>query len=107
MIDRDAYAALEQERNDLRTECEECAALNDRLAELLRGVAVALRGEEPPLSRHSFHDLPERALALKDAIRTPAAVFLNMKAGTIAKPSVRAMIDLYGEAQLREALGHD
>lgn len=31
------------------------------------------------------------------AISDPAAVFVNMKRGTIAKPSLRSMIDLYGE----------
>lgn len=104
--DRDDFAALEQERNDLRTECEECTALNDKLAGLLRGVAVALKGEEAPLSRHSFHDLPELALAIMSAISAPEAVFINMKAGKIAKPTLNSIIALYGEAQLREALDH-
>lgn len=31
------------------------------------------------------------------AISDPEAVFVNMKRGTIAKPSLRSMIDLYGE----------
>jgi hypothetical protein len=35
--------------------------------------------------------------ALKAAISTPEAVFINMKAGTIPKPSLRSMVDLYGE----------
>lgn len=35
--------------------------------------------------------------ALRAAISDPESVFVNMKRGTIAKPSMRSMIDLYGE----------
>lgn len=41
----------------------ECAALNDRLAKLLAETAIALKGEEAALTRHSWHDLPVIALA--------------------------------------------
>lgn len=34
---------------------------------------------------------------LRAVIGNPETVFLNMKRGTIAKPSLRCMIDLYGE----------
>lgn len=34
---------------------------------------------------------------LRAALSDPEAVFVNMKRGTIAKPSLRSMIDLYGE----------
>ena len=34
---------------------------------------------------------------LKSAIRDPESVFINMKAGKIAKPTLRSMVDLYGE----------
>jgi hypothetical protein len=64
-MDERTYAAMEQERNDLRLEVEECTALNDKLAGLLREVAFELKGAPGPLSRHSFHDLPELVAALK------------------------------------------
>ena len=64
MDERD-YAALEQERNDLRLEVEECTALNDKLAGLLRDVAFKLKGSPGSMGRHSFHDLPELVAALK------------------------------------------
>ena len=35
--------------------------LRDRLCDLLSRTAIALRGPEPPLTRWSWHDLPERA----------------------------------------------
>lgn len=60
------WAAAEIER--LNTEVAELDALRDRLAELLTGVAVALRGPQPPLTRWSWHDLPERAAAAIAAI---------------------------------------
>lgn len=65
MSSGERFFALEQERDSLRLEVEECTALNDKLADLLRGVALALKGEPGPLSRHSFHDLPELVAALK------------------------------------------
>lgn len=42
---------------------EELLQLCDRLADLLSRTAVALRGPEPPLTRWSWHDLPDRAAA--------------------------------------------
>lgn len=47
---------------------EELSALRDRLADLLSRTAVALRGPEPPLTRWSWHDVPERAAAAIAAI---------------------------------------
>lgn len=46
---------------------DECSALTKRLADLLDGVAVALRGDPGPLRRWSWHDLPERVAALAGA----------------------------------------
>ena len=49
-------------------EIQELQALSDRLSDLLSRTAVALRGPEPPLTRWSWHDLPERAAAAVAAI---------------------------------------
>jgi hypothetical protein len=49
-------------------EIQELQALSDRLSDLLSRTAVALRGPEPPLTRWSWHDLPERATAAIAAI---------------------------------------
>lgn len=32
----------------------------DRLSDILQKTAIALRGPEPPLTRHTFHDIPDR-----------------------------------------------
>lgn len=56
------------ERNRLRTELREASALRERMADLLSRTAIALRGPEPPLTRWSWHDLPERAAAAIAAI---------------------------------------
>ena len=42
--------------------------LRERMAGLLSRTAVALRGPEPPLTRWSWHDVPERAAAAVAAI---------------------------------------
>lgn len=51
--------ALEQVVRDLK----ESEAMRERMADILSRTAVALRGPEPPLTRWSWHDLPERAAA--------------------------------------------
>lgn len=52
----------------LEKDAEEAFATGQRMAQLLTGVANALRGEPAPLSAHSWHDLPERAAAAIAAI---------------------------------------
>ena len=54
-----------QQRDQLKAECEESAAVIDRLAKILAGVAVALKGEELPLHRHGYQDLVELVGVLK------------------------------------------
>jgi len=54
--------------DELQRDLDENEALRERLAELLTGVAVALRGPQPPLTRWSWHDLPDRAAAAVAAI---------------------------------------
>jgi hypothetical protein len=65
-------AAIEGNGGDLSThqalqaaiaEIAELDALRDRLVGILSRTAIALRGPEPPLTRWSWHDLPERAEA--------------------------------------------
>lgn len=56
---RARVAELEAERTD-------DDALRERMADILKRTAVALRGPEPPLTAWSWHDLPERAAAAKD-----------------------------------------
>lgn len=60
--------ALRKENEELRQELREAGALRDRLADLLSRTAIALRGPEPPLTKWSWHDLPERAAAAIAAI---------------------------------------
>lgn len=44
---------------------EDADATIVRLGELLDGVARALRGDPPPLTSWSYHDLPERAAEMR------------------------------------------
>ena len=48
----------------LMAELEESDALRERLSELLKATAIAVRGPEPELTSWGWHDLPERAGAL-------------------------------------------
>lgn len=52
--------------------CEESAYVIDKLAKLLAEIAVIVNGPEPPLTSWSYHDLPEKVRALKQA--PPATV---------------------------------
>lgn len=61
-------SALCDEVDRLKAEVAELDALRDRLADLLTRTAVALRGPEPPLTRYSWHDIPDRAAAAVAAI---------------------------------------
>ena len=67
-------------------EIEELQAQGDRQAQLLSRIAVALRGPEPPLTRWSWHDLPERALELKSSNIDPKQLsrILHETAGAVS-----------------------
>jgi hypothetical protein len=52
--------------------CEEGAYVIDKLAKLLAEIAVIVNGPEPHDTLWSYHDLPEKVRALKQA--PPAAV---------------------------------
>lgn len=47
--------------DNLREEIEEEVAIRERLAKILTDTAIAIKGEEPPLTRHSWHDLEQCA----------------------------------------------
>lgn len=72
-------SATQSERLDaLKAEKDELQALCDKLAGLLSRTAVALRGPEPPLTRWSWHDLPERAQAAIAAIDLMGRIAKNL-----------------------------
>lgn len=54
---------LRRQRDELLADVKESDAVRDRLAKLLSETAIALKGEEEALQRHSWHDLPVVALA--------------------------------------------
>jgi len=53
----------EKPRDDLLADLKESDAVRNRLATLLSETAIALKGEEAALQRHSWHDLPVVALS--------------------------------------------
>lgn len=67
------------------------------------GVCVTCGGDGVLGPVEDFEALAAERDQLKDAIATPESVFINLKAWKIPKPSLRSMVDLYGEdAQLLE-----
>ena len=42
--------------------CEESAYVIERMGKLLAEIAIVVNGPEPPLTRWSYHDLPEKAI---------------------------------------------
>jgi hypothetical protein len=63
----------EQAVKNLQEEIAECDQLRTRLSNILRGVAVALKGPEDHLTSHSWHDLAELTVCTKlDADRFQA-----------------------------------
>lgn len=58
-------------------DAEEDAALIEKLSKLLRGVALALNGPEPELTRWSFHDLPEKAAVMAVELDMYKTIFGN------------------------------
>lgn len=83
----DAFA----ERDALTQRCKELEAENTEFRKLQTCWSEVFE-QTTELERTEF----ERD-ALRAAISDPESVFVNMKRGTIAKPSMRSMIDLYGE----------
>ena len=49
-------------------EITECDALRDRMSEILSATAIAINGSEPELTKWSWHDLSEKAGALKQQV---------------------------------------
>ena len=70
---------------------EEDAYVIHQLGKLLAEIAVIVNGPEPPMTRWSYHDLPEKVLALKDAAGRKAvgAVFEKLPQSQTPKSTGR------------------
>jgi len=65
-------AAAELRR--LHAELGEFDALREKMSDILRRTATALKGEPDQLTRHSWHDLPEVARTLRYEVDAIAAI---------------------------------
>lgn len=61
--------ALRAEVERLRTDLMESDEIREKLGHLLTRTAAALKGEPPAGVWHSWHDLPEKATQLAEALR--------------------------------------
>lgn len=66
---------LRAEVERLRTDLMESDEIREKLGHLLTRTAAALKGEPPAGVWHSWHDLPEKATQLAEALRELVAVF--------------------------------
>jgi hypothetical protein len=95
--------------DDLR----ESDAVRDRLAALLSDTAIALKGEEAELQRHSWHDLPVVALAAmieiemikgqRDDLLTICRNVVERGIGAGDVKAMKAAIDSANADQFRDA----
>lgn len=63
---------LRAEVERLRTDLMESDEIREKLGHLLTRTAAALKGEPPAGVWHSWHDLPERAAQLAEALKKVA-----------------------------------
>lgn len=80
----------------LRQDLDEDIAVRERLAELLTGVANALKGPPEPLSSHGWSDLPELARQTRErvtALEAHSRALLDWCAGWL----IRARLAIYRE----------
>lgn len=73
--------------------CEEGAYVIDALAKLLAEIAVIVNGVEPHDTSWSYHDLPEKVRALKQAQQPAAAVPVELAAALARMDECRAGCD--------------
>jgi hypothetical protein len=84
---RSHHLSMLKAANEELADWEDDDALRSRLSELLTGVANALRGEPPPLTRWSWHDLPDRAAAVITLIDVLQRALAFAAAGAGTKPA--------------------
>lgn len=66
--DQDRIACQAEQLAQKNAEITECDALRDRMSEILSATAIAINGSEPELTKWSWHDLSEKAGALKQQV---------------------------------------
>lgn len=61
---------IDRDNKQLTEDLEDAMHIIDRQGQLLDRVCDALKGPPPPLTRYSFHDLPELAAQMMDELKT-------------------------------------
>ena len=84
--------------------CEESAYVIDKLAKLLAEIAVIVNGTEPHDTLWSYHDLPEKVRALKQA--PPAAAVPEGYALVPVEPTPEMIAAGWFGGEMHVALGH-
>lgn len=98
------YPQLQAQIDALKAEKDELQALCDKLAGLLSRTAVALRGPEPPLTRWSWHDLPERAQAAIAAIDLMERVAKNLAQDAPTPPGQDALSTVPASGSIHDVM---
>ena len=77
--DQDRIACQAEQLAQKNAEITECDALRDRMSEILSATAIAINGPEPELTKWSWHDLSEKAGALKQQVAELVAALVEIR----------------------------
>lgn len=105
----DEVERLTAQVESLTAEVEEESHIQGRMAQLLAGAIVAIRGPEPELTRWGYHDLPERVrdvVTQRDALLAAAKLFVVYADTGVSDDDDTAMMIAYANAEnaLRAAI---
>src|SRR5690606_1608213 len=102
--------ALRAEVERLRADLMESDEIREKLGHLLTRTAAALKGEPPEGVWHSWHDLPERAERLKEAleeVRSRSSIDLVMRSDQFELTAMLGDIHQIASAVLSKENGND
>ena len=85
----DAATELLAEVKCLHESEDEYAAINQRMSDLLTRTAIALKGDQPPLTSHDWSDLPSVAKRLRGAVTAVECVLVEVEATTVLHDVIR------------------
>jgi hypothetical protein len=77
------YFTLQKALRAVKHDNDDSDQVRERLSKLLNDAAIALNGPEPPLTKWSFHDVPEKIVALQAKLHSliEATDFYLVRAG--------------------------
>lgn len=103
LVEADELDRLRARVAELEAERADDDALRERMSDILKRTAIALRGQEPPLTAWSWHDLPERA----DAAIASIDLFQRVAHNLADPPAPAVDVDAISDDQIDAAMAKD